>query len=427
MTGLPRPGRARRAAKAVGARPEALRRRPVGHRSATPAPPTPALRAGRRARPGRARPDDRRRAAGRRLRRLAAAHHRRHRRPRGRRSTVREQLEATRDDLDLRRLPDLAGLPATASRPGGPSPTGPAAPPSLRSDGVEVRLHRQPRTRAASSTCPPSPGVHGERRHRPDDARCAWPTCRPRSPPTPSTAWPTRLSPPVVAAVIDFDGGGRFQCELTDVDPAAVDDRRPGRDDLPPPLHRQTASTTTSGRPGRIRASADDTKEDSDMASHGIRDQVAIVGMGCTPFGEHWDRSTDDLLIDVVVGRADVGRRHARRRRRLLARHDGLGPVRPHAQPAAEDRLQAGHPRRELCAPPGREAFRNACYARGVGRLRRGHGHRRREAEGLRLLRPRRRHASANDGTAVRRSPRRRRSASSPRPTPRSTASTRPR
>ena len=30
------------------------------------------------------------------------------------------------------------------------------------------------------------------------------------------------LSPPVVAAVIDFDGGGRLRCELTDVDPAAV-------------------------------------------------------------------------------------------------------------------------------------------------------------------------------------------------------------
>lgn len=29
-------------------------------------------------------------------------------------------------------------------------------------------------------------------------------------------------SPPVIAAVIDFDGGGRFQCELTDVDPDAV-------------------------------------------------------------------------------------------------------------------------------------------------------------------------------------------------------------
>jgi 3-hydroxy-3-methylglutaryl CoA synthase/ribosomal protein L40E len=30
------------------------------------------------------------------------------------------------------------------------------------------------------------------------------------------------MSPPVVVAVIDFEGGGRFQCEMTDVDPAAV-------------------------------------------------------------------------------------------------------------------------------------------------------------------------------------------------------------
>jgi len=30
------------------------------------------------------------------------------------------------------------------------------------------------------------------------------------------------LSPPVVAAVIDFEGGGRFQCELTDVDSGAI-------------------------------------------------------------------------------------------------------------------------------------------------------------------------------------------------------------
>jgi len=29
-------------------------------------------------------------------------------------------------------------------------------------------------------------------------------------------------SPPMVAAVIDFEGGGRYQCELTDVDPKAV-------------------------------------------------------------------------------------------------------------------------------------------------------------------------------------------------------------
>jgi len=30
------------------------------------------------------------------------------------------------------------------------------------------------------------------------------------------------MSPPVVAVVIDFDGGGRMQCELTDVDPSQV-------------------------------------------------------------------------------------------------------------------------------------------------------------------------------------------------------------
>jgi uncharacterized OB-fold protein len=30
------------------------------------------------------------------------------------------------------------------------------------------------------------------------------------------------LSPPTVAAVLDFDGGGRYTCELTDVDPDTV-------------------------------------------------------------------------------------------------------------------------------------------------------------------------------------------------------------
>jgi acetyl-CoA C-acetyltransferase len=34
------------------------------------------------------------------------------------------------------------------------------------------------------------------------------------------------------------------------------------------------------------------------MASKGIKDRVAIVGMGCTPFGERWDKSASDLLVD---------------------------------------------------------------------------------------------------------------------------------
>ena len=35
------------------------------------------------------------------------------------------------------------------------------------------------------------------------------------------------------------------------------------------------------------------------MAARGIRDQVAIIGMGCTSFGEHWESSPDDLIIDA--------------------------------------------------------------------------------------------------------------------------------
>jgi len=34
------------------------------------------------------------------------------------------------------------------------------------------------------------------------------------------------------------------------------------------------------------------------MGSHGIRDRVAIVGMGCTRFAEHWDKGVDELLVD---------------------------------------------------------------------------------------------------------------------------------
>jgi acetyl-CoA C-acetyltransferase len=37
------------------------------------------------------------------------------------------------------------------------------------------------------------------------------------------------------------------------------------------------------------------------MGSHGIRDRVCIVGMGCIPFGEHWDLSTEDMLLNAAT------------------------------------------------------------------------------------------------------------------------------
>jgi acetyl-CoA C-acetyltransferase len=35
------------------------------------------------------------------------------------------------------------------------------------------------------------------------------------------------------------------------------------------------------------------------MGSHGVRDRVAIVGMGCTPFAELWEKGLDDLIVDA--------------------------------------------------------------------------------------------------------------------------------
>ncbi len=36
------------------------------------------------------------------------------------------------------------------------------------------------------------------------------------------------------------------------------------------------------------------------MASHGIKDRVAIIGMGCIPFREHFDKSRDDMIIEAA-------------------------------------------------------------------------------------------------------------------------------
>lgn len=51
------------------------------------------------------------------------------------------------------------------------------------------------------------------------------------------------------------------------------------------------------------------------MMASGIKDRVAIVGMGCTTFGEHWDKSAEDLMVaafaeaiaDAGIERAQIG------------------------------------------------------------------------------------------------------------------------
>ncbi|MCJ7670309.1 MAG: acetyl-CoA acetyltransferase, partial [Dehalococcoidia bacterium] len=33
--------------------------------------------------------------------------------------------------------------------------------------------------------------------------------------------------------------------------------------------------------------------------AEGIKNKVAIIGMGCTKFGELWDKSAEDLMVDA--------------------------------------------------------------------------------------------------------------------------------
>ncbi len=98
------------------------------------------------------------------------------------------------------------------------------------------------------------------------------------------------------------------------------------------------------------------------MASNGIRDRVAIVGMGCTPFGEHWDKGVDDLLVDassdaLASAGVELDDIDAFWLGTMGSGFSGLTLSRPlkiDYRPVS--RLE------NYCAT-GSEAFRNACYA----------------------------------------------------------------
>jgi acetyl-CoA C-acetyltransferase len=98
------------------------------------------------------------------------------------------------------------------------------------------------------------------------------------------------------------------------------------------------------------------------MASNGIRDRVAIVGMGCTPFGERWDKGADDLLVDAVteacttsgIPLADVDAFWLGTMASGLSGLTLSRPLKLDYKPVT--RVE------NFCAT-GSESFRNACYA----------------------------------------------------------------
>lgn len=99
------------------------------------------------------------------------------------------------------------------------------------------------------------------------------------------------------------------------------------------------------------------------MAVHALRNPVAIVGMACTTFGEHWDRSVDDLLVEAThdavgsVAGLELADVDAFWLGSMISGVSGLTLTRP---------LGLAHKpvtRVENMCATGSEAFRNACYA----------------------------------------------------------------
>jgi 3-hydroxy-3-methylglutaryl CoA synthase/uncharacterized OB-fold protein len=135
-------------------------------------------------------------------------------------TTVAAQVASGRSDLAYTTFLTWRGQ-LHREPPRRPDPTPPAAPPSFR--------HEEWKFGFSASRC----DACGTR-HLPPTRVCVGcgavdrmlPERLADTPATVATFTVDRLafslSPPVVAAVVDFDGGGRFRCEMTDVDPATV-------------------------------------------------------------------------------------------------------------------------------------------------------------------------------------------------------------
>ena len=138
------------------------------------------------------------------------------------------------------------------------------------------------------------------------------------------------------------------------------------------------------------------------MASHGIKDRVAIVGHGLHPVRRALGQGPRRPDRRGRRGHLRLGRRDQGRRRRLLVRHRPVGHERHHPGPAAAAGGQAGHPGGELLHHRLRGAAGRR-LRRGLRRLRRGHGGGGGKGQGLRLPgaqrlpHPQRRHGTDPD------------------------------
>jgi 3-hydroxy-3-methylglutaryl CoA synthase/uncharacterized OB-fold protein len=135
-------------------------------------------------------------------------------------STLADQIDSGRPGLSYASFLTWRGQ-LVREPPRRPDPEAPAAPASFRSEAWKLGFTGSRCTACGTRHLPPTRVcVHCRAVDQMVPERLA------DVPATVATFTVDRLafslSPPVVAAVVDFDGGGRFRCELTDVDPESV-------------------------------------------------------------------------------------------------------------------------------------------------------------------------------------------------------------
>ncbi len=101
-------------------------------------------------------------------------------------------------------------------------------------------------------------------------------------------------------------------------------------------------------------------------SARGIKDRVAVIGMGCTKFGEHWDKSRDDLIVEAVrEATEDAGVEVADIEAAWVGTWTSGKDGRCLAEPLKLQYIPVT--RVENACATGSDALRNACYAVGVG------------------------------------------------------------
>lgn len=135
-------------------------------------------------------------------------------------NTVESLIAAKRDDLTYARYLKWRGLLETEP-PRRPDPQRPAAPPSLRSEDWKFGFKGSRCTACGTYQLPPQiVCVHCRAAGQMENAPFADRTAKIRTFTVDRLAF--SLQPPMVVAIVDFEGGGRFQSELTDCEPEKV-------------------------------------------------------------------------------------------------------------------------------------------------------------------------------------------------------------